>query len=498
MVSTTFCFPTMGVEVERHAILLAIDDYLLPLKRNLCHYLTKPAVRAEPVLLPSHNQPDAPDYLSTSFYGAVLLDEGRFRMWYCPSTLDPNTKELTLGPPCYAESEDGIIWSKPVLGQVEFRGSRTNNAMTFPETLIETVAVIKEPDDPNPQRRYKMVYNPHHDEVSFTIRTATSPDGITWTPGPELPVQSFCEPGSFYKHNGLYVVNGQVISPWSRSEGGHGSGRQAYAFASPDFSRWLQESAESFTLPEPADPAARGVGKPYDQVHIGVGATSFGTVLVGLYAIWHDHAAPDSWFGYDIISADLGLVVSNDGLHFREPVKGYVYLAADDSPVTPVAGATHPNILCQGNGILNVGDETWIYHGRWRNTYYGEDSYSEIALATLPRDRWGALGLYPDATEGSVWSAPVVIPEGGCDVLLNADDANGMRLELADERFNLLPDYSGPASGFTHSESGFTCPVQWPQGNLTGLSGTAVRLRIHLKKEAVLTPRLYAIYLAAQ
>ena len=47
--------------------------------------------------------------------------------------------------------------------------------------------------------------------------------------------------------------------------------------------------------------------------------------------------------------------------------KGHVYIGGHDSPVTPAPGKDYPTILCQGHGILNVGDETRIYHGRWRN-----------------------------------------------------------------------------------------------------------------------------------
>ena len=32
--------------------------------------------------------------------------------------------------------------------------------------------------------------------------------------------------------------------------------------------------------------------------------------------------------------------------------------------VTPVAGKSYATVLCQGNGILNVGEQTLIYHGR--------------------------------------------------------------------------------------------------------------------------------------
>ena len=116
-------------------------------------------------------------------------------------------------------------------------------------------------------------------------------------------------------------------------------------------------------------------------------------------------------------------------------------------------------MLCQAGGILNVGDETRIYHGRWRNTPYGEEYYGEVALATLPRDRWGALGLFPDQTEGSVWSCPVTLPAGGCRMILNADRACDMRVEIADERFNLIPAYSGEQSGAVQDEGGLDCPV---------------------------------------
>lgn len=72
----------------------------------------------------------------------------------------------------------------------------------------------------------------------------------------------------------------------------------------------------AFALPEPADPAERGANNPYDQVHLGVGAASLGSVCVGVYGLWHSQA-----FGEDFarINCDLGLVASNDGIHFREP-----------------------------------------------------------------------------------------------------------------------------------------------------------------------------------
>ena len=303
---------------------------------------------------------------------------------------------------------------------------------------------------------------------------------------PEGQFHTFIEHASLYKHDDLYFISGQMFE---RSEGGHNQGRQSYVIVSPDFDHWVQESGEGFMLPEPADPVLRGYGKPYDQCHIGIGAAPFGNVLVGLYCIWHNREV------FEEISGDLGLLVSNDGLHFREPVKGHVFLASTDTPVTPGPGNHWPTVLCQTNAMFNVGDETRIYHGRWRNTPYGEEYWAEVALATLPRDRWGALGLWPDQAEGAVWTCPVRLPEGGCRVVLNADAAQEMHVEVAGERFNLLAGYSGEDAGSVAAEGGLDCPVTWPADSLERLSGQTVRFKVNLRRAGTREPRLYAVYL---
>ena len=499
-------------------LLLAIDDHSLPLKKSLCLYLSKPEVRAAPVLTPSRDDRDAPDFISTSFYGTVLFDDGLYRMWYYATGArasahegkDGHAEPFVQGPMCYAESEDGLNWTKPNLGQVLYKGSRENNVIDLPETWLpnprtEGITLIKDEEEPDPARRYKLMYNYHPDDRDFyTVRTATSHDGLNWTAGSELPIDEFVEQASFYKHDGLYIINAQTCSPYQAGEGGAAIGRQGFAWVSPDFDNWLQESAASFLLPEPADPADRGPRMPYDQVHLGVGAAGLGNVVVGLYCIWHN---PDYTMENLDFSGDLGLVVSNDGLYFREPVKGHVFLSAEESPATPIEGRPYPTILYQGNGIVNAGDETRIYHGRgrWGDIYYGrpfgegkytEDMYSEVALATLPRDRWGAVGLFPDRAEGSVWSAPVRLPEGQPEIVLNADDADTMRVEISDARFGLIPGYSGADSGVVTVEGGLDCPVEWSGEKLAALAGKQVRLRVHLKRREREEPRLYAVYIS--
>jgi len=494
----------LGNHVERRATLLAIDDYSLPLKKDLCYYLSKPKVRPDPVLSPSRDNPHATDTVATHFYGTVLQDGGKFRMWYYGaswlSKLENKSVNYKIkeGPICYAESEDGIKWTKPNLGQVECNGGRDNNAIALPDTQIEGAFVIKDERDPDASRRYKMVYEnlPGHKRC-MSVRTATSADGVHWTAGLDAPINEGLEPCSFYQHNGLYYINAQ-FAPFGVSEGGHKGGRQGFVWVSPDFTNWIQEAGESFLLPEPVNPNDRGLDRAGEQVHLGVAPIGMGNVLVGLYTQWHARPYAGDWFGRATTSGDWGLVVSNDGQHFRETVKGHVFLHRNDSSTVVSPDVRHEKVLCQGNGIINVGNETRIYHGRWVNSEKLENYYADIGLAVLPRDRWGALGLYPRATEGTVWTAPMTLDKAGCKVTLNADGVQGMNVEIADERFSLLPEYSGDNSGMVTAKDGLDCAVKWPKAGLDGLVGKTVRLRIHLKKGEHAEPRFYAAYVTGE
>ncbi len=65
--------------------------------------------------------------LNTAFVERHNLN-GKFRLWYSGasthSAADPQNWDHAIG---YAESEDGVNWVKPILYQVEHKGSRANN-----------------------------------------------------------------------------------------------------------------------------------------------------------------------------------------------------------------------------------------------------------------------------------------------------------------------------------------------------------------------------------
>ena len=71
---------------------------------------------------------DKPWEGNTSAYYTVIQDDDKFRVYYRGSHFDPPTKKETHREvTCYAESTDGIHFTKPELGQFEFNGSKANN-----------------------------------------------------------------------------------------------------------------------------------------------------------------------------------------------------------------------------------------------------------------------------------------------------------------------------------------------------------------------------------
>ena len=137
-----------------------------------------PAVKRGPVL-----EADRPweDFRLTSYF-TVLQDGPLCRMYYsCFAkdqwhTPDSWEKHAYL---CYAESRDGIHWTKPALGVVEFNGSKDNNILM--RSVVDGTVFL----DPNarPERRYKLLHTvgPHQGG----LRVSYSSDGIHFTTPPQ-------------------------------------------------------------------------------------------------------------------------------------------------------------------------------------------------------------------------------------------------------------------------------------------------------------------------
>jgi len=98
-----------------------VDDYLIDKITGTELTLHKPIPREVAIVF------DAPWEGNTSGYVTVFEGGDRYRMYYRGSHYDEKSKKYSQEMVCYAESKDGIHWTKPELGIVEFNGSKENN-----------------------------------------------------------------------------------------------------------------------------------------------------------------------------------------------------------------------------------------------------------------------------------------------------------------------------------------------------------------------------------
>lgn len=136
-----------------------------------------------------------------SGYMTVIQEDERYRMYYrgLPKAEHSLDTEVT----CYAESRDGIEWTKPNLGLHSVSGTRDNNVVVARHRVCHNFAPFKDVNRaaPNDQRYKALGGTGEPGLVAFV-----SPDGIHWRPLQEEPVIT---QGAFDSQN---------VAFWSESE----------------------------------------------------------------------------------------------------------------------------------------------------------------------------------------------------------------------------------------------------------------------------------------
>jgi hypothetical protein len=127
---------------------------------------------------------DKPWEGNTCAYYTIFRDGELFRMYYRGSHADEKTrKPLHPEVACYAESKDGLNWTKPELGLFEWEGSTKNNIVwNGPGTHNFTPFKDDNPECP-PGSRYKALGGGKGGLMAFG-----SPDGVHWKLLSDKPV----------------------------------------------------------------------------------------------------------------------------------------------------------------------------------------------------------------------------------------------------------------------------------------------------------------------
>jgi hypothetical protein len=95
--------------------------------------------------------------------------------------------------------------------------------------------VIYDPEDPDPQRRFKMAYEAGVPLGLGRLCVAFSPDGLRWKSYGKNPVGPMLEMVGTVKYRGMYYVNGQD----AQETANHPSVvRRLVTFTSADYVHW--------------------------------------------------------------------------------------------------------------------------------------------------------------------------------------------------------------------------------------------------------------------
>jgi hypothetical protein len=438
-------------------VYFSFDDVSIPWRNNLkLTMVTATKYPGNPVL--THGPEGSPDHGHAVMYGSVLRVNGKFRMWYLgmsQTTLERGNAPGYWRPMCYAESEDGIHWQKPELGLVDFNGSKKNNICLiegepFSITRVnDFLTVLYQSAEPDPAKRYKCAYIAHMpiEDVKggqsalglpekrwCSFVCATSADGLTWKVNQDHPANAGgerFEVSGLYHFGHFYYATGQLISPWLFRPDGGKIGRAMRVYRSPDFEHWDQTTALGFA--RPGQLIAQPI--PGQQTHMGAGIWNRDSVLVGLYGQWQDAPQPPPKGAKSHLVGthiDLGLILSNDGVHWREPEPDFKAIARG------AEGEWDSIALLQAHAFANVGDQTYIWYSHWDCD--AEFRHQDIGLATLRRDGFGYLSTQ-QAGAPADFETTFLEPHAGDKLWLNAEGISAespLKVELLDDKLKVI------------------------------------------------------------
>ncbi|WP_428939847.1 hypothetical protein [Fontivita pretiosa] len=490
----------------REAVLFPFDSFSIPLRKGLTlDLIASQPTRAEynPVLV--RGQPGTPDSFRIGYYGTVMQIDGQYHMWYIADG-DQDQVDQEKSTPyrhiCYAVSDDGVHWTRPSLGLVEYAGNRNNNLVQIePGNIYRSCTVLYEPHDPDPARRFKLFWegNENFGYVAF------SADGLVWRASKHNPVTRFMvEQTGLLAREGMYYVVGQM----GRPAGCHH--RVLGVLMSPDFEHWTDAAAIGFRrdpIP-PRDYDWAKAGGP--QVHLGAGLWDRGNVVVGLYGQWN---GPPHDEDRRLLKMNLGLVITHDGLHYIEPIPDFKMIRSEEEDWSLDSFGAPPHIT-QGQGFINHGEQTMTYYGQW-----GKTGNKQIRLAKWRRDRLGQFSPKRDLIEGQIAppyeklvadaspqrllpcciTCPIILPEGGGQVFLNCSgvsDVANLTVAVLDRAFRPVPGYE-LADCQPVQTPGLRVPVRWRGGDRIRAAAGPIRLRIQWGGVRFEDPILYAAYVTA-
>lgn len=450
---------------------LLIDDAFFASSKDVTLAVNPARKTEENILTREHPWESASINWFTVTRDAGRIDQqAKFRMWY--EAYDAagwySGDDTSF---CYAESRDGIHWTKPELGLFSYQGSTRNNILfrqigaPGARSRVHGTGVFIDPTA-SPESRYKAVSQgvfTSKPKPPHRVAGMYSADGLKWTRHSEPICDIFADSqysGFWDASLKKYVLYGRV----------GGRGRSLGRSESTDFKQF--DPLKLVLQTDDNDPAES------DLYNSSVMKYPYADNVYLMFPSLYQHR-PDT--------LDIHMAVSRDGVKWSRP--------SQDVPFVPLGkpGESDGGSLYAGQGMLRVGDELWTYYSASPLKHEGAELDALIkpengryfSRAVTRLDRFVAASAGPAG--GEFTTRPLTFT--GKTLKLNVDVSKGgsVRVGLLDEKGQPIPGRSSesclPITGDRIDHT-----VRWKTGSdVNARANVPTRLHVELKDA-----RLYA------
>lgn len=413
-------------------------------------------------------EPDTPEEGALICYVSVFEDDGLYRIYMMnwgddvsEGWDDSSRGSLYDYMLAYAESSDGINWTKPSVGAVIWNGSTDNNLVY----AGHAAPPFKDPNAP-PDQRYKLVCMDTYNGRPC-LREAVSADGLRFK---TLETPILFDYGSdthtvirFDPDKGCYVG---YFRGW-----GHGRrGLRTIAYAEADrFESW--PTPEVIVTPDVLDHPDTDI---YTNSH----------------TLWPDADAQlmfPAFYERRLDVNEIHLMTSRDGLHWERPIR---------RPIIPVGepGSGLEFNIYAGCELLNLRPGEWSLPISPRPNSHNQEEYPEgmlgisergyVCWATWRQDGFTSLEA---ETEGSCATEPFTFSGNRLEVNAWSRFGGGIRIELADASSENMFSSSDGITAHTYDDcdpvtgDALKHTITWNgESDLSAWAGKPVRLRFRM------------------
>ena len=445
---------------------LFVDDFLIEsttLKRVM-HY---PEFYSQnPVLAPDKDWEKvgtAGAAFAAPFSDGLWYDEqdGKFKMWYMAGggSYSVNSTGVT----CYAESTDGINWTKPSLSVV----SGTNIVDKGSERDASTIWLDKQ--ETNASKRYKM-FQVSGGAGKWKYHYKTSANGIQWR-------DNLTPSGSVTDRSTVYKNPFRGVWAWSMRHNVRVKSTDPYTVRARDY----YENADPVVGNQnaKADLSRFWFGTwPGEQKHplyknndgspgiYNLDAIPYESIMLGFFSVW---AGPEN----DVCASEN--VIKRNQIMVGYSRDGYSWFREDMNPFLGVNDSrsawNNGNMQSVVGSPIIKDDKLYFYMSGRRLS--GKNEITSTGLATLRRDGFASM-----SGSGELTTVPMIFD--GEHFFVNANVNGELRVEILDKTGKVVSGFSKadckPITGDSTKRK-----VEW-NGNATlaSLKGKTIKVRFYL------------------